>query len=89
MVHSIESLLEVNEDRLSENTVIHSSTKKGYGCFSGEILPEARLIGRKKIVSVYIAKQLMIYDFLRDFLNHWENRDGTIIIHFFSVTGLE
>ena len=56
MVYRVESLLLVNEDRPSEKTVIHISTdffhKKGCGCFSGEILPEARLTGQHKIVSV-------------------------------------
>ena len=40
----------------SEKTIIHVSTdfihKKGDSCFSEEILAEARLIGRQKIVSV-------------------------------------
>ena len=56
VVYRVESLLLVYEDRPSEKTVIHVSTdfihKKGYGCFSGEILPEARLTGQQKIVSV-------------------------------------
>ena len=56
MVYLIESILEVIEDCHCEKSVIHISTdfihKKGYGCFSGEILPGGRLTGRHKIVSI-------------------------------------
>ena len=56
VVYRVEGLLQVNEDRPSEKTIIHISTdfiqKKGDRCFSGEILPEARLTGRQEIVSV-------------------------------------
>ena len=75
MVRRIECLLQVNEDRPSEKTVIIFSTdfihKNGDSCFSGEIPAEARLTGRQKIVVVQITKQLTIDDFLSDFGNHW------------------